>query len=87
MKRLNLHYSEDFRRNKIAGKVYGMLRDKGFDPLRVSEHYNPGLGEMDVAYLFDDKDAPTESDLENILRSFMGVTFRLTPLNDMALTK
>jgi len=87
MIKLLLNYAEDFRENKIASKVYSALRDRWFDPITVTEHYRVGLGEMDVACLFQDRSAPSDADLEKILSGFIGVTFRLIPLNKTALTK
>ena len=70
MTKISLVYSEDFRENKIAGKVYGRLRDMGFNPTTVNVNYIAKLGVFSVEYNFrDEEDLPESSRLEKILRN------------------
>jgi len=67
MKAISINYSEDFRKNEIAGKVYGVLRDNGFDPMRVCENYDVERGINTTTYLFNGSEFPKESKLKEML--------------------
>jgi hypothetical protein len=46
-------YSEDFRENKKASKVYSILRDNGFDPILVTTNYFVSRGEGMTQFMFN----------------------------------
>ncbi|MEK6897053.1 MAG: hypothetical protein AABW93_00830 [Nanoarchaeota archaeon] len=74
MARLKVIYSEDFRRAKVASKIYARLRDNGLNPFSLKLNCFPKTGEQEVIYYFEDSDKlPKESELVNILK---GIKFR-----------
>ena len=73
-KQITIHYSEDFRENKIAGKVYGILRDNHFDPIKVSTIYSTTIGDAYTDFSFlDGAKLPEKQKLENMLK---GISLR-----------
>jgi len=67
-KEIEIIYSEDFRENKIAGNVYGILRDAGLRPLFVQTTYNVREGRGETKYLFNnDSVLPKKQELEKML--------------------
>lgn len=68
-KALRIEYSEDFRDNAIPGKVYRILRNNGYDPLKVSTNYTPKTGTGEAIFLFRDdaNPPPKQKELERIL--------------------
>jgi len=67
MSKINIRYSEDFRENRIASDVYGILRDKGFDPIFVSSGYTVDSGVGLCIFTFPDKTKlPNKEGLESM---------------------
>ena len=67
--KITLIYSEDFRENNISKRVYGKLRDAGFDPKSVNVVYEVRIGVFRVDYNFDEKQTlPIDSRLEEMLK-------------------
>lgn len=69
MRGILIQYSEDFRDNKKAGKIYGVIRDNGFHPKNVKVFYEVNLGRFIVEYTFRDKEKmPKKLELEKMLK-------------------
>lgn len=68
MKKIVVEYSEDFRKSKVVSQIYGILRDKGFDPSVVKNNYLVSLGTGQAEYIFTNgANLPKKSDLEKML--------------------
>lgn len=76
---LRVTYSEDFRVSAIASKIYALLRDRGFDPFRVTLNYYAKIGEQEANFHFNNSDKleNEKSKLEEILRKFKIKEFSL----------
>ena len=69
MKRIIVQYSEDFRKNKVASRIYDLLRDKGLDPIIINVNYQVSTGVGKVNYTFKEGTIlPEKSKLEEILK-------------------
>ena len=51
--KLVVRYSEDLRKNKITGEIYGLLKDHGIEPLEVIPHYFTKMRIFTVIYYFN----------------------------------
>jgi len=69
MKRIIVKYSEDFRKNEVASSIYGLLRDKGFDPISIHVNYQVSVGIGEAEYAFKNGTIlPEKSKLEEMLK-------------------
>ena len=69
MTRITIEYSEDFKKNRKASEVYGILRDEGFDPIDLFLRHNPGRETGRCVYVFQEgTDLPTQKELEEMLK-------------------
>ena len=50
---IEITYSEDFRENNIASRVYGVLRDNNLNPISVHISYWASRGFGEAQYNFD----------------------------------
>ena len=65
---ITIKYSEDLRKNEIVGKVYGILRDKGLDPIIVNVTYSTKIGQGNATYVFGQPNRlPDKSAIEKML--------------------
>ena len=68
--RIGLRYEADLREITPENRVYGLLRDNGFDPLNVENNYNADHGIGFVIYSFrGDVKLPSKSKLEQMLKA------------------
>ena len=68
MIRITIEYSENFRENKKASEVLGILIDKGFDPIDLFLRYNPDCRTSRCVYVFQEgTELPTQEKLEGML--------------------
>ena len=76
MKRIVIEFSRDLRASRIFEDVYGLLRDRGLDPITSHCKYYTKFGRGEAEYMFSNKtDLPNQSELVEILkgRNFDGV--------------
>ena len=77
-KGVTVGYSEDFRENKIAGKVYGLLRDNGFHPHGVALRHTSSVGITIVHYVFNSGERlPEKSQLERMLKEIKLISMEI----------
>lgn len=69
MKRIIVQYSEDFHKNEVASRIYGLLRGKGFDPISIHVHYQVSVGLGEAEYAFENRTIlPKKPELEEMLK-------------------
>ncbi|MEK6840761.1 MAG: hypothetical protein AABX79_02290 [Nanoarchaeota archaeon] len=68
MGRITVRFSEEFSESKTAKIVYGLLKKRGLEPVKVLATYLPPDKLGEVEYFFENKTIlPRESELEEIL--------------------
>ena len=84
MKRITVKYSEDFRKNKVASRIYDLLRDKGFDPIIINVNYRVSTGVGKVNYTFKEGTIlPEKSKLEEMLKGMKFTSVEIFNLEEV----
>ena len=84
MKKITVKYSEDFRKNRVASRIYDLIRDKGLDPIIVNVNYQVSIGVEKADYIFKDGTIlPEKSKLEKMLKGIKFTSVEIFNLEEV----
>ena len=74
MIRITVEYSGDFKEDRKASEVCGILECEGFYPIDIFSRHDPGCGRGKCVYIFEEKtELPTQEKLKEMLKD-VGLT-------------